>query len=94
MQLHEVQNLNPLPGDAGQPSGNVQMTLSQPTIIEQLRAARGSIKSKEHAAAVNRAVKLIKTIQSFLDGTQWNSETVESVAAALRAEGIDIRDSR
>ncbi len=69
------------------------MSSTQPTIIDLLREARGSIRSKEHAAAVNRAVVLLNTILSFLDGTQWNSETVESIATALRKEGLDVRDS-
>lgn len=69
------------------------MPLSQPTIIDQLRTARGSIKSKEHAAAVNRAVKLINNIHRFIDGTSWDSETVESIAIALRNEGLVVRDS-
>lgn len=69
------------------------MTLKQPTIIDQLRDARGSIKSKEHAATVNRAVKLISTIHRFVDGTTWNSETVDSIAIALRNEGLVVRDA-
>lgn len=93
MHLHEVQNLIATPGIAGQPSGTTLMPISKPTIVEQLRVARGAIKSKEHAATVNRAVILINTIVSFLDGTTWNSETVESIAEALRNEGLDVRDS-
>lgn len=68
------------------------MPLSQPTLIDQLRTVRGSIKSKEYAAAVNRALKLIDTIHGFIDGTSWNSETVESIAIALRNEGLEVRD--
>jgi hypothetical protein len=60
--------------------------------VERLRAARGSIRSKEHAAAVNCAVKLINQITEFLDGKEWDSETVESIADALRDEGIIIKE--
>lgn len=92
MHLHELQTLNSLPGFHRATSGTLVMPKPLPTIIDDLRAVRGALKSTDHAAAVNRAVQLLTTIQSFLDGEAWSSETVESIADALRNEGIAVRD--
>lgn len=67
------------------------MPITEPNIIEQLRKVRGSIESKEHAAAVNQAILLLNTIASFLEGGNWNSETAESIADALRSFGFEIQ---
>lgn len=69
------------------------MPLPYLSLLDKLRAARGSIRTKEHAAAVNSAVQLINQITGILDGKQWDSETVESIADALRDEGIIIKEA-
>jgi len=58
--------------------------------LDQLQSAGAAAQSKEHADAVARAASLIRKVAGFMEVTPWNSETVESIAEALRAEGIDI----
>jgi hypothetical protein len=58
--------------------------------LDQLQSAGAAAQSKEHTEAVARAASLIGKVAGFLEVTPWNSETFESIAAALRAEGIVI----
>lgn len=60
-------------------------------LLDSLADLRDSL-APEHLAVVNKAIALIAKITSFLDGHQWDSETVQNIVLELRDAGIEIQD--
>lgn len=64
------------------------MPTQSQSLVDQLRSVRGSIKSREYASCVNRALVLIDGIVKLLASPNSDTATIEKIKEKFESEGL------